>query len=50
MKLHQVKSIGKITMTSAPALPRMISKIFYFALAAIVVVFVSMLLLTGIHP
>jgi hypothetical protein len=36
-------------MTSAPALPRMINKIFYFSLVAIVVVFVSMLLLTAIH-
>ena len=37
-------------MTSAHALPGVITKIFYFSLAAIVFVFVSMLLLTGLHP
>lgn len=37
-------------MTSAHALPGVIIKVFYFSLVATVFVFVSMLLLTGLHP
>ncbi len=37
-------------MTSAQAHPGVATKIFYFSLAATVIVFVSMLLMTGLHP
>jgi hypothetical protein len=37
-------------MTSTQAHPGVAIKIFYFSLAATVFVFVSMLLMTGLHP
>jgi len=37
-------------MTSVHALPGLASKIFYFSLVASVFTFVSMLLLTTLHP
>lgn len=37
-------------MASAHALPGVMTKVFYFSLIATVIVFVSMLLLTGLHP
>jgi hypothetical protein len=36
-------------MTSAYALPSVMTKIFYFSLVASAFVFISMLLLTGLH-
>jgi hypothetical protein len=37
-------------MNSVHALPGLASKIFYFSLVASVFIFVSMLLLTTLHP
>jgi hypothetical protein len=37
-------------MTSALALRGVATKVFYFSLVATVFVFISMLLLTGLHP
>jgi|SwirhirootsSR2_FD_contig_21_14188391_length_250_multi_3_in_0_out_0_1 hypothetical protein len=37
-------------MTSAQAVGGVTTKVFYFSLVAAVFVFVSMLLLTGLHP
>jgi hypothetical protein len=37
-------------MAPAHARPGMAAKVVYFSLAATVIVFVSMLLLTGLHP
>jgi hypothetical protein len=37
-------------MTSVHALPDLASKIFYFSLVASVFAFISMLLLTTLHP
>lgn len=37
-------------MTSAQTLQEFVSKIFYFSLVASAFVFISMLLLTSLHP
>jgi hypothetical protein len=37
-------------MTSAQTLPELASEIFYFSLAASAFVFISMLLMTSLHP
>jgi hypothetical protein len=37
-------------MTSVHARPGVATKVVYFSLAATVFIFVSMLLLTGLHP
>jgi hypothetical protein len=37
-------------MTSARALPGVATKVLYFSLAATAFIFVSMILLTGLHP
>jgi hypothetical protein len=37
-------------MTSAHARPGLAAKVLYFSLVATVFIFVSMLLLTGLHP
>jgi hypothetical protein len=37
-------------MTSAHALPSVMTKVLYFSLVANAFVFISMLLLTGLHP
>ncbi len=37
-------------MPSSHALPEVVTKVFYFSLVAAAFVFVSMLLLTGLHP
>jgi hypothetical protein len=37
-------------MTSAQARSRLVTRLVYFSVAATVLVFVSMLLLTGLHP
>jgi len=43
------KETWRLAVSSAPALPSMINKIFYLSLITTVFVFVSMLLLTGFH-
>ena len=37
-------------MTPAHALPDVMTKVFYYSLVATVFVFISMLLVTGLHP
>jgi hypothetical protein len=49
-KLHHATFVGRSVMTSTQAHPGVAIKIFYFSLAATVFVFVSMLLMTGLHP
>jgi hypothetical protein len=41
---------GRLVMTSAHAHPGLATKVLYFSLGATVFIFVSMLLLTGLHP
>jgi hypothetical protein len=50
MNFIQRDNRWRLVMASAHALPGVIAKIFYFSLVASVFVFVSMLLLTGLHP
>jgi hypothetical protein len=40
----------RLAMTSAQARSRLVTRLVYFSVAATVLVFVSMLLLTGLHP
>ena len=44
------RELLETVMTSAQTLPELASKIFYFSLAASAFVFISMLLMTSLHP
>jgi hypothetical protein len=44
------RQLLETVMTSAQTLPELASKIFYFSLAASAFVFISMLLMTSLHP
>jgi len=44
------RQFSEAIMTSVHALPGLASKIFYFSLVASAFIFVSMLLLTTLHP
>jgi hypothetical protein len=49
-KLHHATIAGGLVMTRAQARSGVATKVVYFSLAATVFVFVSMLLMTGLHP
>ena len=48
--LSTVPTSSVLTTRRTQAHPGVATKIFYFSLAATVIVFVSMLLMTGLHP
>jgi hypothetical protein len=48
--IDQRDNCRRLAMPSAHALPEVVTKVFYFSLIAAAFVFISMLLLTGLHP
>jgi hypothetical protein len=50
MEINHATIVGRLVMTTGYILPDVATTVVYFSLTAVAVIFVSMLLLTGLHP